>query len=45
MHEIEHKIPLARGGVNLVRNLVDACRPCNRKKGEMTASEYLRTFK
>jgi 5-methylcytosine-specific restriction endonuclease McrA len=44
-HEIEHKIPLSRGGTNLISNLVDSCKKCNRIKGDRTAQEFLRTFK
>lgn len=36
----EHKIPLARGGVNHLTNIVPACGPCNRQKGIMTDAEY-----
>jgi 5-methylcytosine-specific restriction endonuclease McrA len=44
-HELDHKIPLSRGGRNILDNLVNSCRDCNRAKGDMTAQEYLRTFK
>jgi hypothetical protein len=38
--EVEHVIPLARGGADCVTNLAPACKPCNREKGTMTGSEY-----
>ena len=38
--EIEHRIPVSRGGTNLPANLVPACMSCNRSKGTMTESEY-----
>lgn len=31
--QIEHMIPVCRGGTNALTNLVLACEPCNRKKG------------
>lgn len=30
---LDHRIPLARGGSNLLDNLVLACRPCNQRRG------------
>lgn len=38
--EIEHIIPKSRGGSNQVSNLCLACRPCNVKKGNQTATEF-----
>lgn len=32
-HEIDHVLPVAKGGTNDRENLVTACRPCNIKKG------------
>lgn len=37
----EHLIPLARGGVNNVSNIVPACPPCNLLKGTLTDQEFL----
>ena len=37
---IDHKIPLARGGGHRLDNLELICKPCNEKKGVMTAEEY-----
>ncbi len=38
--EIEHRIPLSRGGTNFPANLVPACKTCNCKKGTKTETEY-----
>ncbi len=38
--EVEHLIPKSRGGTNRVDNLTLACRRCNLKKGDKTASEF-----
>jgi 5-methylcytosine-specific restriction endonuclease McrA len=38
--EIEHIVPLSRGGSHRISNLTLACRPCNQKKGNKTAKEY-----
>ncbi len=38
--EIEHIIPLSRGGTNRVSNLTLACRFCNLRKGNKTAQEF-----
>lgn len=37
--EIDHRIPLSRGGSNLIENILPACRRCNRPKGTMTEEE------
>lgn len=39
--EIEHVIPLARGGRDDITNIVPACKACNRDKNTMTGAEYL----
>lgn len=39
--EIEHKIPVSRGGSNRVDNLIIACRTCNQNKDNLTLEEYL----
>lgn len=31
--EIDHSIPISKGGTNHLNNLYPACIPCNRKKG------------
>ena len=38
--EVEHLTPRSRGGSNRVSNLTLACRPCNQKKGNRTATEF-----
>jgi 5-methylcytosine-specific restriction endonuclease McrA len=38
--EIDHRVPLARGGSNLIENIVPACRRCNRRKHLMTEEEF-----
>ncbi len=38
--EIEHIVPLSRGGSNRLSNLTLACRPCNQNKGSKTAEEF-----
>jgi len=38
--QMEHIVPKARGGTNRVSNLVLACEPCNKKKGNQTAKEF-----
>ena len=37
---LEHKIPLSRGGKNNRKNLGVACKNCNLKKGNKTEGEY-----
>ena len=39
--QIEHRIPLSRGGTNWPSNLIPACRSCNCKKNTKTEKEYL----
>jgi 5-methylcytosine-specific restriction endonuclease McrA len=43
--EVDHGIPLSRGGSDDFRNLWPACTECNRQKGDMTTSEYRRFLK
>lgn len=38
--EIDHVLPIARGGTHEVENLVVACRPCNRSKKDRTVEEW-----
>jgi len=38
--QIEHIVPRSRGGSNRVSNLTLACKPCNLKKGTLTAEEF-----
>jgi len=39
--ELDHRVPLARGGSNGVANRSWACRTCNRDKHDKTAEEFL----
>lgn len=39
-HEIDHFVPVSRGGTNAHSNLVAACKSCNREKGDMLIEEY-----
>lgn len=36
----EHRVPLARGGVNDISNIVPSCEPCNRRKGTLTDDQF-----
>lgn len=36
----EHLIPLCRGGVDFIANVVPACQRCNEMKGKLTAEEF-----
>lgn len=38
--EIDHRVPLMRGGSNLIDNILPACRRCNRRKHLMTEDEF-----
>ncbi len=40
--QLDHMIPVSRGGLATKYNLVLCCRGCNTAKGSMTAREYLR---
>ncbi len=44
--ELDHVVPLARGGDSGLSNLSPCCEACNREKGELTAEEFraLREF-
>ena len=39
--QMEHRVPLARGGNHTKDNIVPACGPCNSKKGKLTDEEFL----
>ena len=38
--EVDHVIPRSRGGTSAWKNLVCACQPCNRAKGNRTTDEF-----
>lgn len=40
--EVDHMLPISRGGTNDLSNLVTACQHCNRQKHDKTVSEYLK---
>lgn len=42
--DIDHKIPISKGGDDAVDNLVAACKPCNALKRNMTDEEFLARF-
>jgi len=38
--ELEHLLPVSKGGTNARKNLAPACSTCNRKKGNKTVYEF-----
>jgi 5-methylcytosine-specific restriction endonuclease McrA len=40
-YEIEHKIPVSRGGDNSNGNIILSCVKCNRQKGKKTDKEFI----
>jgi len=38
--EVDHSIPLSRGGTDHLNNLVPACIECNRSKQDLTSREF-----
>jgi 5-methylcytosine-specific restriction endonuclease McrA len=38
--QVEHLVPKSRGGSDRASNLVIACDPCNKRKGDRTAEEF-----
>jgi len=38
--EADHRIPLARGGTNVIANILPACRRCNARKHLMTEEQF-----
>lgn len=41
LEEVDHAIPLSRGGLDMLANLVPACISCNRRKFKSTWKEFL----
>lgn len=39
--QMDHKIPVSRGGSDAIENITVACPGCNAEKGTMTAAEYV----
>ena len=38
--EVDHSIPLSRGGTDSFRNWVPSCISCNRSKGDLKTNEF-----
>ncbi len=38
--EMDHRVPLARGGTNAIDNILPACGRCNRRKHTRTEAEF-----
>ncbi|WP_462394332.1 HNH endonuclease [Lentilactobacillus parabuchneri] len=39
--DVDHMMPVSRGGTSEMSNLITACQHCNRQKHDKTVSEYL----
>lgn len=37
---VDHVVPLSNGGLHVMENLVIACQPCNRAKGDLSLDEF-----
>lgn len=44
VHSLDHLIPKSRGGSDEDENLMPACDICNKAKGEMTGSEFVKVL-
>jgi 5-methylcytosine-specific restriction endonuclease McrA len=44
-YEVDHRMPIAKGGTNDPSNLQMLCRPCNRRKSDIHPDEYERLLK
>ena len=42
-YEIEHKVPISKGGSSDISNVVLSCRKCNRRKHAKTDAEFLKS--
>jgi 5-methylcytosine-specific restriction endonuclease McrA len=38
--QVDHRIPLSRGGTNWIDNVLPACGNCNQEKGQLTEAEF-----
>lgn len=39
--EVDHVVPISKGGTNEIENLTTSCRRCNRQKKDKTLTEFL----
>lgn len=39
---VDHKVPVSRGGRDVISNMHTTCVPCSAEKGDRTDGEYLR---
>lgn len=37
---VDHRVPLSKGGLNVLANMVGCCHRCNRLKGKKTEQEF-----
>lgn len=42
--DVEHILPISKGGADALHNLTIACQPCNSSKGAKTLAEWAATF-
>ncbi len=42
--EVDHSIPVSKGGTDHLNNLLPSCIPCNRTKGNLTTRQYRKTI-
>jgi len=42
--EVDHSIPVSKGGTDHLNNLFPSCVPCNRSKTTLTSRQYKRTM-
>ena len=43
--DVDHMLPISRGGNHKIENLVPACKSCNNKKSSMTVQEFMEVLK
>jgi 5-methylcytosine-specific restriction endonuclease McrA len=43
--EVDHSMPLSKGGTDHLNNLLPSCIPCNRDKSALTTSQYRKQYK
>jgi 5-methylcytosine-specific restriction endonuclease McrA len=41
---LDHVIPKAKGGKDIITNTVISCRDCNSKKGDMLLTQFIKAF-